>query len=928
MFKKLYVIIIVLVLTGNVFGSQMRFSRRTDWGTLANWSVFVNGSWVSATALPTLTDELSYIANPTIASGTTAYAGWSPVGSGRIITINGNYTSGNRMSIGNGEGSIGTITVNAGGVLHCEGYELYVSEANGIGVLNVSGTVYAGAIDILMGATGSGTINVLPGGVVESGRVTVGDRAPAGHTGTAALIISPGGSVSCEYNWANMDAAVADGRIRATDGAAVVVTNHTSDTGKTFTAIVPPNTWNPYPAENEVITSTTPTLNWNGSNTGSYDVYFGTDINNIVNVRRLNGDFNNDRTVDMADLSTFVAQWLTAPAADIFSADFDASGTVDMNDFTRLAGNWQAAADAAYQGNQTAATYAVSSPLSLDTIYYWRVDTIDDNNQLCIGEVWRFSCGTTHMTELVKDPYFQHGLQVYSQLIPGPSGFEGVLKWNDSWQLPEWPFMQTFGRDDLNGVEPVLLPSGSYSFENASRGVVMGPVNSTDADFRTMIDTRGEIIDGNQWPSVDMNYNIAARCPLLTEMSELRFTQEVRLLHNEYFAPKHNGICTLFKTAVWVQDVNVASLGYGEFFWVIFAGYDSRIGFPTEDRWGAIPWSPINKILYEIGSAYTTDPTINPDPSADLFAGEWVRFDSDVLPKIYQAMQTAWESGCLPYANPANFKVTAFGPGWESSERVRCEFQLRNMSLKVVDGNNPPPGPQTAKTLLHLTKGSDWDTLANWEYHPAGAMVPADALPTLTNNVYLWNNATIASGTTADANWATVGYFGWPATNSVTLTIDGTLTVGESVGIGQGAGATGTVTVNAGATLDALSSSTNPDMHNVAGPGAITVGMGGTGVLNVSGTVLSKRMDVTNWHGGTGTVNVLPGGVVQVGTLSVGNWGGTGNLIISPGGSVSCTWLQFDTGNNPITLGTLRAAPGATLVTTVAGGVTTFTAHY
>ena len=103
-------------------GRTMRFSRRTDWGTLGNWNVLVNGNWVSATALPTTADELSYLANPTIASGTAAYAGWSPVGSGRTITINGSYTSGNRMSIGYGEGSIGTITVNAGGVIHNEGY--------------------------------------------------------------------------------------------------------------------------------------------------------------------------------------------------------------------------------------------------------------------------------------------------------------------------------------------------------------------------------------------------------------------------------------------------------------------------------------------------------------------------------------------------------------------------------------------------------------------------------------------------------------------------------------------------------------------------------------------------------------------------------------------------------------------------------------
>ena len=249
--RQLLILTLVLVFTANVFGATMRFSRRTDWGTLANWQVLVSGNWLSATALPTTADDLSYLANPTIASGTAAYAGWAPVGSGRTITINGSYTSGSRMSIGYGEGSIGTITVNAGGVLHNEGMELYVSEANGIGVLNVAGTVYAGAVDILVNNGGSGTINVLPGGsVISSGRVTVGDRStwPAPYTGTAAaLIVSIGGSFSCAGNWnGGLAGAIADSRIRAEPGAMLVVTWHTGDDGATFTAAaLPPKATSP-----------------------------------------------------------------------------------------------------------------------------------------------------------------------------------------------------------------------------------------------------------------------------------------------------------------------------------------------------------------------------------------------------------------------------------------------------------------------------------------------------------------------------------------------------------------------------------------------------------------------------------------------------------------------------------------------------------
>ena len=112
---------------------------------------------------------------------------------------------------------------------------------------------------------------------------------------------------------------------------------------------------------------------------------------------------------------------------------------------------------------------------------------IDANNQVHVGEVWRFSCGTKHMVELLKDPYFQHGLHICS-LYNGP---KGVFKFDDAWQWPEWQFNQVFG-EEMDDATAVWLPSGSYKLENGFRSVVIGPVDSCDADIRTMIDTRGE----------------------------------------------------------------------------------------------------------------------------------------------------------------------------------------------------------------------------------------------------------------------------------------------------------------------------------------------------------------------------------------------------------------------------------------------------
>jgi hypothetical protein len=225
MFKasKCFVVVCVLALTGSAFGEQFNGTISNDWADPCNWASGV---------VPTITTEIHgyAVANPTIASGTAAQAGFSPIGRGTTLIINGSYTSGGRMTVGFGEGT-GTIDVNAGGVIHNEGQELYLCEGDGVtGVLNVSGTVYTGAVDIGVATAGSATINVLPGGsVVDTDRLTFNRNAA--FAGTLALIISPGGSFSCVNGW-NLQANIDNGRIRATPGAMLMKTDVKTGTQK------------------------------------------------------------------------------------------------------------------------------------------------------------------------------------------------------------------------------------------------------------------------------------------------------------------------------------------------------------------------------------------------------------------------------------------------------------------------------------------------------------------------------------------------------------------------------------------------------------------------------------------------------------------------------------------------------------------------
>jgi hypothetical protein len=193
-----------------------------------------------------------------------------------------------------------------------------------------------------------------------------------------------------------------------------------------------------------------------------------------------------------------------------------------------------------------------------------------------------------------------------------------------------------------------------------------------------MIDTRGEIIDGNQWPTVHISQVITPQCPSLAEMSELHLRFVVRMVDVNYFEPPPgaNGV-TLFRVSFLLGNVNPASPGYGEMIWVAAGVFRSCVGIDTT---GSCGW------LYQFGSWNFTDPAINPDPNADLLAGKWVTFKADMMPLIHQALQAAWENwGYMQNSHDLNdLKFTIFEPGWESGERIKCEMQLRNLSFKAV----------------------------------------------------------------------------------------------------------------------------------------------------------------------------------------------------------------------------------------------------
>jgi len=671
--KNLMMSVVVTGMLANGAFAASTFNGTVDdnWATPGNW---VNG-------VPTSTSDSTLRADARIYSGTSAdtnilRVAWSAYGPTEVatLTIDDTLDTYSDIRVAEGAGSTGTITVTAGATLDNSTFsstgELGVGYG-GTGVLNVAGTVLTDSMDISNWAGGNGTVNVLPGGSLTSlGRLTVG-----GWTGTGNLIVSAGGTVQTGDNWNSMlQPWVDSGAIRAEPGAALIVADNIGDPGKTFSAVKQTTAWNPFPAENEVITSTTPVLSWNASNAVSYDVYLGTDIDNVV------------------------------------------SGTP---------------ASAEYLGNQAGKTYAVNSPLTVGQTYYMRVDTIEADSQLYKGDVWSFSAGPEHKTELFKDPYFQRGISVYGTGF-GASVATDTFKWKESWQPPSWKLTQGGSVQNISGVAAVPLLSGSYKWENTAKSVTIGPANSTDADLVTMIDTRQETITNTTWPAIDFAQDISGQSPSFTDMSALEFNLDVRMISDEHFTDPSVSGQTFFKIGGSFQDVNPDSDGYGDLVWIALGVYRNvtstrldTLDFIIEGDVG--PNGGQGKMIYQAGSTNFTA------PGATLQGGGWVNFQGDLKPLLQDALEEAWSRGFLVDSTDASdFKLTSFGPGWESSRRSKVELQIRNLSLKAVvpaenlAGDFDLDGDVDGKDFLLWQRNPGVGNLADWQDN-FGMSIPAVA---------------------------------------------------------------------------------------------------------------------------------------------------------------------------------------------------------
>lgn len=128
------------------------------------------------------------------------------------------------------------------------------------------------------------------------------------------------------------------------------------------------------PSDKQWYISSNPALSWQSSaNAESFDVYFGTDFDNVDTAQHttITGDANGNGCVDQDDLVACAEQWLGDGTG---SANFNGESTVNFEDFSLLGDNWlKRTAE-----NQTESSYQPGT-LQLGTEYFWRVDEVNKN---------------------------------------------------------------------------------------------------------------------------------------------------------------------------------------------------------------------------------------------------------------------------------------------------------------------------------------------------------------------------------------------------------------------------------------------------------------------------------------------------------------------------------------------------------------------
>ncbi len=286
------------------------------------------------------------------------------------------------------------------------------------------------------------------------------------------------------------------------------------------------------------------------------------------------------------------------------------------------------------------------------------------------------------VSELLSDVLAEKGFNLYDP--DGPIVVD-VLGFNVSNPIPDWVLAQWYSRFTLAGALPASEGSG-ISYSNQGKKIVRTPIPG-GVQFRTEVYGKQEFQDaqgnpvirsaGQQWPHLLITQDF--RSDPVVEMESLMISVDAKLNSaTNYMGQQYNpGLhAAQLMMYVKVQDINVNSPGYGDYYWFGVPLYDSR--YPFQDVYQAADSGQqhsTNKYIYRPASAEYSNHTLHDH--------EWLSIRKDILPYILDGLDNALASvEFLRNSVREDFEVTHLNIGWEVTGIFDVSADFKNVSLK------------------------------------------------------------------------------------------------------------------------------------------------------------------------------------------------------------------------------------------------------
>ncbi|MBE8721972.1 hypothetical protein [Sphingobacterium pedocola] len=284
---------------------------------------------------------------------------------------------------------------------------------------------------------------------------------------------------------------------------------------------------------------------------------------------------------------------------------------------------------------------------------------------------------------LLTDQTFQQGLSV---LHPTGGAIQDTLQYPGAASSPQWKLAQWYSSSSLYGASATALPSGSYRFADSNKAITLGPSPSADRDLIFAINGQNDFgnvyrTSSQPFPHLLVDQKIAdpdgwlgTATPFIGSMNSLDFNVDAYLeYHTRNQKSGYNSSihALQFSCVFLVQNLRSGNAGYGKSMYFSIMLFDDRYSLP-----GLAINSDIfsGQLIYDVGLAAFS--------SSGLVQGQWKTVQGNLLPKIKQALDEAWNRGFLLESQSYNdYKVSLFTMGFECSGLNIGTMKIRNLSL-------------------------------------------------------------------------------------------------------------------------------------------------------------------------------------------------------------------------------------------------------